>query len=66
MRLSPIKKVSEGAYFAVDFKSFTNTLTPYDPTLASQTISFGYEAVEAGELYEPVEEVQEEDRPRAS
>jgi len=55
MRLSPIKKISEGAYFVVDFKNFTNVLTAYDPIVANQTISFGYEELGASEPYEPVE-----------
>lgn len=63
MRLSRIKRINESAYFVIDFRSFTNTLTPYDPIIANQTISFGNEGVNVGEYYEPIvgEFEQEED-----
>ena len=52
MILSAVKKIADGAYFVVDYKNFVNVLTPYDPIIANQTISVGYETVQFAELTE--------------
>ena len=39
------KKIDEGALFVVDNRYNLNTIVPYDPTVANQYISFGWQPV---------------------
>lgn len=62
MRFSAIKRISEGAYFLVDFRNFTNTLTQFNLVLANQTISSGFEGLMPEELYELWDDETQEDK----
>jgi len=39
------EKINEGALFIVDNRYNLNTIAPYDPTVANQNISFGWQPV---------------------
>jgi len=47
------EKINEGALFIIDNKHYLNMLVPYDPTVANQNISFGWQPVPSFES-EPV------------
>jgi hypothetical protein len=40
-----MEKINEGAIFVVDNTYNLNTIVPYDPNVANQNISFGWEPV---------------------
>jgi hypothetical protein len=52
MMKTQARKIAENAYFVVEFRDFTKTLNMYDPLVANQMVSPGFEEAEEIEVSE--------------